>query len=244
MKIGLAQTQSSKGEVQKNIQNHLRIIERAIESNVDLILFPELSITGYEPELAKGLACESNDSIFHPFQELADKNNIIIGIGMPLKAIDGVNISMLIFQPFKERLVYSKSILHDDELPYFLSGKSQPILEVQGKKIALGICYETLQRGHFVKAVESDADIYIASVAKPDRGVSKAHIHFPFMAKEFNIPVLMVNSVGYCDNFLSNGTSSIWNEKGELMEHLDSKNQGLLIYNTELNATETVVLKI
>ncbi|OJJ14867.1 hypothetical protein BKI52_40640 [marine bacterium AO1-C] len=241
MKICIAQTQSLKGKVHENIQNHLKVIEQAIKLDSDLIVFPELSITGYEPELAKALACEVNDEIFNPFQALADQHGITIGAGMPTKAKDnseGINISMLIFQPNKARLVYSKRLLHEDELPYFVSGHQQPFLNIQGKKIALGICYETLQRAHFVNAAENNADIYIASVAKPDRGVNKAFVHFPSITREFNTPILMSNCVGYCDNFLSNGQSSVWNNQGELMGQLDQENQGILIYDTDLEKVD------
>ena len=82
MKICVAQTKSLKGNVQKNIKNHLQSIKNAIELNSDLIIFPELSITNYEPSLAKELATKIKDSIFNPFKELSDENNIIIGIGM------------------------------------------------------------------------------------------------------------------------------------------------------------------
>ena len=159
---------------------------------------------------------------------------------MPTKSIDGINISMLIFKPNKKRTIYPKCLLHSDELPYFVSSNKQPFLKIKGKKVALGICYETLQREHFVKAKENDADIYIASVSKPERGTSKAYLHFSSIAKEFKTPILMSNSVGYCDNFLSNGLSSVWNCKGELIGQLDKENQELLIYDTENELTEIV----
>ncbi len=238
MKICIAQIKSEKGNISKNIQNHLKFIDRAIELNADLIVFPELSITNYEPELASELATDVKDSIFNPFQDISDKNKIAIGVGMPTKATDGINISMLIFQPNKDRIVYSKHLLHNDELPYFVSSNSQPFLEIKGKRIALGICYETLQREHFIKAKESNADFYIASVAKPDRGTNKAYLHFPSMAKEFETPILMCNSIGYSDNFVANGLSSVWNNKGELLDQLDIENQGLLIYDTEEELTK------
>jgi predicted amidohydrolase len=237
MKICIAQTKSEKGKIQENIQNHLRIVKRAIKLNSKLIIFPELSITNYEPDLSKELATDIENEIFNQFQELSDKNKITIGIGMPTKAIDGINISMLIFQSNEKRVVYSKQMLHSDELPYFVCGTDQVILNIKEKKIAVGICYETLQRKHFLNTNKKGADIYIASVAKPKGGIEKAFIHFPEIAKEFNTPVLMSNCVGYCDNFMSVGQSAIWNKKGELIEQLDSKNQGILIYDTE---TESV----
>lgn len=238
MKICLAQIKSEKGNISKNIQNHLTFIECAIELNSDLIVFPELSITNYEPELANELATDINDDIFKPFQNLSDRSKITIGLGMPTKANDGINISMLIFQPNKKRIVYSKGLLHPDELPYFVSSNNQPFLRIKGKNVALGICYETLQRKHFVKAKSNNADLYIASVAKPNRGTDNAYLHFPSVAKEFEIPILMCNSIGYSDNFVANGLSSIWNKKGELLEQLDEDNQGLLIYDIE---TEKII---
>jgi predicted amidohydrolase len=93
MKICIAQTHSLKGKINKNIQNHLRIIKRAIKLNSDLVVFPELSITNYEPDLAKELVTDIENSLFNPFQELSNKNEITIGIGMPTSASKGINIS-------------------------------------------------------------------------------------------------------------------------------------------------------
>jgi predicted amidohydrolase len=238
MKICIAQTKSLKGKVNTNIKNHLKMIERAIESNSELVFFPELSITGYEPTLAKELATNVENSVFNPFQELSDKNNITIGIGMPTKDIDGINISMIIFQPKEKRIVYSKQMLHSDELPYFICGTKQIFLNIKSQKIAIGICYETLQREHFLYANQNGADIYIASVAKSENGVKKAFSYFPKVSNEFNTPILMANCVGNCDNFLSFGQSAVWNKKGEIIEQLDNENQGLLIYDTESETTE------
>ncbi len=244
MKICIAQTKSEKGNVKGNLENHLEFVERAIKLNADLIIFPELSITNYEPDLAKELATEIKSNIFNPFQDLSDINQITIGIGMPTKAIDGINISMLIFQHKKERIAYSKQMLHSDELPYFVCGNNQTILNINGTKIAIGICYETLHREHFLNAKNQGAEIYIASVAKPKGGIEKAYRHFPEIANEFKTPVLMSNCVGYCDSFMSVGHSAIWNKKGELTEQLDGNNQGLIIYDTKTEQTETEQLKI
>jgi predicted amidohydrolase len=244
MKICIAQTKSEKGNIQRNIENHLEFIERAIKSKADLIIFPELSITNYEPDLAKELAAEIDSNIFSPFQEISNTNEISIGIGMPTKATDGINISMLIFQPNKEKTVYSKQMLHSDELPYFVCGKSQTFLTIKGVKVAMGICYETLQRAHFLNAKNQGTDIYIASVAKPKGGIEKAYNHFPQIAKEFSTPILMSNCVGHCDNFVSVGQSAIWNKKGELIEQLDANDQGFLIFDTVTEQTEKEQLTI
>ena len=194
MKICIAQTTSLKGNIQKNIKSHLKIIKRAITLKSDCIVFPELSIIGYEPSLTKELATNVEDPIFNPFQELSDVYNITIGVGMPIKATEGIQISMLILQPKKERIVYSKQILHSDEIPYFICGKKQTFLNINGHKIAVGICYETLQREHFLNAKQHGADLYIASVAKSKIGIEKANLHFSKISKElFSFLVLVRN---------------------------------------------------
>ena len=244
MKICIAQTKSEKGNIQRNIENHLEFIERAIILQADLIIFPELSITNYEPNLAKELATDIESNIFSPFQEISNKKGITIGIGMPTKTTYGINISMLIFQPNMERTIYSKQMLHSDELPYFVCGKNQTFLTIKGVKIAIGICYETLQREHFLNAKNQGINLYIASEAKPKGGIEKAYKHFPQIANEFNTPVLISNCVGHCDNFISVGQSAIWNKKGELIEQLDDNNQGLLIFDTNSEQTIKEQLKI
>ena len=56
MKICIAQTAPIKGNVSANIEAHLNFIELALTLNAEAIFFPELSLTSYEPKLAKELA--------------------------------------------------------------------------------------------------------------------------------------------------------------------------------------------
>lgn len=232
MKICIAQTTSLKGSIPENIENHLEMIRHAIIEKADLIIFPELSITNYEPELAKDLAINPNDAVLNPFEELSNQHRITIGIGMPTLSNEEINISMIIFQSGQKRQTYSKQILHSDEVPYFACGEQDLILKIKQKKVAFGICYESLQRKHFIKAYESGADIYIASVAKSQEGLNTASNYFPTLAHEFKTPILMSNSVGPCDNFVSVGQSSVWDDTGKLLAQLGTKNQGFIIYDS------------
>ncbi|MCC7452681.1 MAG: carbon-nitrogen hydrolase family protein [Crocinitomix sp.] len=241
MKICLAQTKPFKGNVAANIDAHVNIIQLALTFKADAIFFPELSLTGYEPELAQKLATNQNDQRLDIFQETSDKNNLIIGLGMPTIIETQIRISMLIFEPNKPRQTYSKQLLHSDECPYFENGTEQLIINTNSKKIAPAICYESLQPTHAENAFKLGADIYLASVAKPANGVEKAFSYFPNLAKQYAMPVLMANSVGFCDNFLSVGQSSVWTKNGELVGQLDDKTEGILIFDTE---TEDVITQI
>ncbi len=81
MKICAAQARSHKGDIQDNIENHKKFIELAIFYKANTIIFSELSLTGYEPELAKKLALNINDSRLDVFQKISDDHHIIIGVG-------------------------------------------------------------------------------------------------------------------------------------------------------------------
>lgn len=120
MKICIAQTRPVKGDIEANIVDHINWINQAVNQNADFIIFSELSLTGYEPELAKELAIEIGDTRLNGFQEISDVKDIIICVGVPTKAKNGTCISLVIFQPNKERSLYSKQYLHEDELPYFV----------------------------------------------------------------------------------------------------------------------------
>jgi len=88
------------------------------------------------------------------------------------------------------------------------------------------------QATHLKNAIALGANIYVASVAKSQKGIDKAQVYFPKVAKKHSIPILMVNCFGYCDNFQSAGQSMIWNKEGEVIGRLADKETGLLIYDT------------
>lgn len=129
-KICISQTKPIKGDVSANIEAHLKFIELALTLNVEAIFFPELSLTGYEPELAKKLATNHDDYRLDIFQEKSDQNKIAIGPGLPTTAESKIRIIMIIFEPNKPRKTYSKQQLHSDEFPYFENGEGQVIIKL------------------------------------------------------------------------------------------------------------------
>lgn len=242
MNIAIAQIKPVKGDIPANIQKHILVIQQASLLKASSIFFPELSLTGYEPELAKELAVNINDNQFDVFQEISDLKKITIGIGIPALSNNEILISMLIFQPEQSRIVYSKQQLHEDEFPYFKNGNQQILINVGNEKIAPAICYESLQMDHADNAVKLGAQIYIASVAKSKNGIDKAYAHYPEVAKNYKIPVLMSNCIGECDNFVSAGFSSVWNKEGKLMAQFDDQQEGIIIFNTETEKVTTQII--
>ncbi len=241
MKICIAQTKPIMGNIDANIEAHRRFIEQALTLNAEAIFFSELSLTGYEPKLAKKLATNQQDQRLDIFQQISNDNNIIIGLGLPTASESKIRISMILFEPNKTKQTYSKQILHTDEFPYFENGIGQVIIKTGKRNIAPAICYESLQDTHAENAFKLGADVYIASVAKSVTGVEKAYTHYAIIAKQFKILVFMANCVGPCDNFLSVGGSAVWSKEGKLVGQIDDIAEGILLFDTE---TEEIFLRI
>ena len=232
MKICAAQTKPVTGNIQANIENHLLFIGRAVSMGADAILFSELSLTGYEPTLAKKLATQADDSRLDVFQEISNKTGITICAGLPTVNGNSISISLIIFRTNTPRLVYSKKYLHPDEDEFFIPGKNFPSLTINETTIGIAICYELSIPDHSKDAYNNGSEIYIASVAKFAKGVENAVKTLSGIANKYSMPAMMVNAVGPADNGLCTGNSSVWDGKGNLIGQLDDSREGILIYDT------------
>lgn len=240
MKICAAQTKPVTGNIQRNIENHVALINSAVSHCADLIIFPELSLTGYEPALAKSLAINPGDARLEVFQKIADSKKIVIGVGAPTKNGGGICISLILFQPQTARRIYSKTYLHADEVPFFVAGSSAPDLKVNGHNLALAICYEISVPQHLEAALKSKPQIFLASVAKFARGFDKALATLSETARQNSMTALMSNSIGPADNGECCGKTSVWNSNGESLAHLDNSHEGILIFDTETQEVITL----
>lgn len=239
MRLSVAQVRSTAGDILANLAKHEEAVRRAVELRADLVLFPELSLTGYEPALAQRLAVRANDSRLDRLQSLSDANEIIICAGMPLAGDIGVEIAMFLFQPSSPRLTYSKQLLHADELPYFACGDGQTLLRKGGHVLVPAICYESMQPQHAEAAASLRADVYLASVAKSTAGVVKASRHYPLIARNHNMMVVMANCLGPSDTFIGAGCSAGWNSQGELVGQLDDQHEGVVVFDTDTQEMAT-----
>ena len=233
MKIAIIQTKPVTGDVESNITDHKRWIGFAAENMCDLIVFPELSLTGYEPKIAQKIAINAKDKRLDIFKKLSDKHQITISAGIPTKTANRIHISQLLFQPDKKMKVYSKKYLHPDELSFFTPGENATNLSIHGIKIAFAICYELSVEEHLEKTMAGNPDIYVASVAKFKNDMRKAKERLSRIAKENKLTVFMSNSVGPADSGLCGGNSAIWDSDGILIKQLDNKNEGVLIFDTK-----------
>jgi predicted amidohydrolase len=240
MKICVAQTRPVKGDIQSNIENHKKLIDLAVFYGADTIIFPELSLTGYEPELSKEVAINQDDSRLDDLQRISDTGHITIGVGLPTKNGTGICISMVLFRPNTARQTYSKKYLHPDEDEFFISGQSATGLIGNRPNIALAICYELSVPEHAENAFKSGAQIYIASVAKTADGMDKAIKRLSHIADTYSMTVLLSNCIGLSGGYECAGKTSIWNTEGLLLAQLADTKEGILILDT---GTQEVIEK-
>lgn len=230
MRIAIAQTKSIKGEINSNIAQHATLLESIFSSErkIDLVIFPELSITGYEPQIASEIAMRVDDNRLDIFQNYSDKFNTVIGVGVPIIQNDGVAIGLLLFKPNDARNLYCKQYLHEDELPYFTAGLGENNF-LFDKQVALAICYEIMIPEHLEKIVKENSAIYVASVSKHKKGVDEATRQLTHLAKKYHMTVLMANNVGTSDDFIAAGNSMVINKYGEIVTTLNDSEIGFLI---------------
>jgi predicted amidohydrolase len=232
MRLCVAQIRSVAGDVLTNLAIHRRAVSQAHSLRADLLLFPELSLTGYEPSLAHDLATTAEDRRFDVLQAESDCTGMIIGAGWPLATDAGIEIGMILFQRNQPRQTCSKQILHPDEQPFFVPGRRPVLIQALSHTLAPAICFESLQPQHAASAAQRGADVYLASVAKSGDGVTKAGAHYPHIARVHAMTVIMANCLGPCDNFTGAGQSAIWNSSGEVVGQLDDRQEGVLLFDT------------
>ena len=232
MRVALIQNKPVACAIDVNARAHEAWIKKAATNGADMVFFPELSLTGYEPQHAERLALRADDARLDVFDMLSHALRITIGIGAPTLGFDGIRISTIVFRPGAARIVYSKQHLHADELPYFVAGDGQVTLASGLDVVAPAICYESLLPEHCAQAAALGATLYVASDAKSASGLAKAAVHYPTIARRHSLPVLMANCVGPCDGFEAGGGSAVWAAEGECLAQLPATSEGALLFDS------------
>lgn len=240
MKLCAAQLSSITGDIEGNISKHIAFIRQAVEHGAALIVFPELSLTGYAPSLAQGLATTPDDPRLDGLQRLSDEHGVIICAGLPVTGAALPRIGMVIFQPRQARGLYCKQRLHDDELPWFSPGDGQALIRLGEHRLAPAICYESMLPEHAEGAVAAGADCYLVSVAKSATGIAAGQQHYPAMARRHAMPVLMSNCIGTVEDFITAGQSAAWNRQGDCLGSLEDGQEGLVLLDLPSERVEIV----
>ena len=217
--IAAAQAISIAGELAANIARHLRFIEVAAAQGVELLVFPELSLTGYEGEVAAGLAIDPQNAVLQPLRDLARELGVTTVVGMPirLKERSAVLIGALVLGADGSLEVYSKQHLHSGEEQVFAPGDGGAPLDIGNDRVALAVCADFSHASHAAAAAEQGADLYAAGVLISAKGYAADTALLQGYARQHSMAVLMANHGGLTGGWQSAGRSAIWSEEGALV---------------------------
>lgn len=244
MILAAAQTKPKRYDIESNLLDHYHLIELAAKNSVELIVFPEMSITGYEREHAAELAFAKNDSRLDHFKKLAKENNITIIAGAPIVIDSEMFIGQFIIAPDQSVSIYTKQFLHEGEDEFFISSFDyNPMIEIENKKISFAICADIDNPKHPENASKKETDIYIASIFFSPNGIPNAYRDLQSYAAKHKMNVLMSNFAGESWGYASAGQSAFWNKNGELIAQMNDSDSGLLIVESKNDNWESRVLK-
>lgn len=214
LKIAVAQIPSLKGDVSANIKSHLLAIEKAAKACVSYLVFPELSLTGYELELASELAFTIDDKRLLPLIESAIKYAICIAVGVPLFVNNAIHIAVIIISDLGDVNSYSKMHLHAGEETFIVEGTSHYLTKVQSShgelNIANAICADIIHPIHVQTCYELGANIYMAGVLIGQRGYAGDVRFLEGYSRDFNMLIAMANHNQPTGAWSPIGKSAIW----------------------------------
>lgn len=243
--IAAAQSISVPGDVSWNIAHQLRIGAVAAERGVQLLVFPELSLTGYELAIAGSKALRLDSSELNPLRDLATEAHMTVVAGAPVRNDQGeLHIAALALHPGGRVSTYTKEHVHQSEAHVFTSGPGGPALLVENASVALAICADATHPQHAARAASRGADVYAASVMIDEAGYGRKMALLQGYAQEHKIAVLMANYSGVTGAEVSAGKSAIWSEDGQIVAASTGTEEALVIGRKHDGAWTGIVLPL
>lgn len=217
--IAAAQSISIAGDLAANITWHQHFIRAAAEQGVQLLVFPELSLTGYERGLAAELAIAPDDAVLQPLRDIAREVGVTVVVGMPIRLSENspVLIGALVLGIDGSLAVYSKQHLHSGEEVAFAPGTGGSTLTIGSDTVALAVCADFSQASHAAAAALQGADLYAAGVLITENGYAPDTALLQGYAVTHSMAVLMANHGGATGGWESAGRSAVWASDGSLI---------------------------
>ncbi|MBZ5563273.1 MAG: carbon-nitrogen hydrolase family protein [Acidobacteriia bacterium] len=240
--IAAAQSASVPGDVPRNVAHHLQIATVAAEHGVQLLVFPELSLTGYELTLARSKVVRPDSSDLDPLRHLATRAPMTVVVCAPVLNEKGqLHIAALAFCPDGSVLTYTKQHVHQSEEAVFTSGPGGPALRVEDATVALAICADAAHPEHAASAAAGGANVYAAGVMIDEKGYARKAALLQTYAREHRMAVLMANYSGVTGGEVSAGRSAIWSEDGQLVAASTGTEEALVIGTKQHGAWNGIV---
>jgi predicted amidohydrolase len=240
--IAAAQTIPRRGDVEANVEGHVRLVHAAAEEQARVLVFPELSLTGYELDLANDLAFSERDSRLAPLMASASSHRMTLIVGAPVRMGPRLHIGAFIVSPDGSVGLYTKhhlgafpidaspdGIVPPAEATVFHPGDRNPLVRFEGNTAAVAVCADTHRPSHPKEAADRGARSYFASMFFTPPELEKESARLRAYAVQHSMTVVLANYGGPSGGLASGGGSAIWSEKGELLAQLAGIGSGMAI---------------
>jgi predicted amidohydrolase len=240
--LAAAQTVPIRGDVDSNLQQHLRLARAAAEEQAQILVFPELSLTGYELELATKLAFSEDDPRLVPLVESATSHRMTLVVGAPVRIGTRLHIGAFIINPDRTVDLYTKhhlgafpasvspdGIVPPAEASVFCPGNHNPLVRCGDSIAAVAVCADASRASHPQHAADRGAKTYLAStfIIPSDFEADTARLRS--YALRHCMAVVFANYGGPSGGLPSGGRSAIWSEKGERLVQLEETGSGIAV---------------
>ena len=248
--VGLAQIYPKLGDLAHNLELHQNYAQRAREQGVDILVFPELSMTGYQvqdlvPEVA--LRADADDPVFGALLAASAQVDIVVGF-----AHEDARNRFYIANAYLSRgellhlhhKLYLPTYAMFDESRYFAQGNSVRAFDTRFGRLGMLICEDFWHVSPAYLLWLDGADILILNSSSPTRGVNESdrslatrwveHVNQAY-GSMFTAYILHCNRVGYEDGKNFWGGSSVVDPDGEFMTRGLYFDEALITQQIDLN---------
>ena len=255
IRIAGAQKSFPVGAIQKNKQTILDCFEAAEEKEVDILIFPELALTGYPPEdlLLRESFVGKNFAVLEELAEFSSSTSGVIGFvdrnsddnHTDKRKRDIANAAAII-QNGDVKGIYHKCFLPNysvfDEARYFAKGNNPGnVFWYEDIGIGISICEDIwIEEGPSLQQVENGASLIININASPyDQNKSDLRKELVVnQARKLGVPIIYLNMVGGQDELVFDGGSFVVDGKGEILYQAQQFEEELFYIDLDLEVKE------
>lgn len=224
--VALAQLNMLVGDIEGNAQKIITTTREQADAGADLVVFPELALTGYPPEdllLRPDLMVRVNAQL-DLIAQVSHKTAVLVGHPWPedgklYNALSVYAEGRLLIRYYKQKLPNYGVF---DELRYFSAGDKNALLELNGVRLGLLIC-EDLWFDAPVDALHAAGAEVIVSINASPYDQEKPQVRQRLLeghCRRTGLPLLYLNQIGGQDELVFDGCSKVFNAQGVMTHRL------------------------